>query len=414
MKPFQLIDKKTGAPRYGGQWLIKYKAPDGTWRREVAGSTKKEAEVKLRGTLTDIERGQWVDPREEKQAAREAAEKAMEGPKDWGDILEMFRKSKYTLPEQKNSRACLRYTIMMLEDGVDGSGALLSSETPIAQLNRLKMRIVYDGIASSKLATRTKNLRLTYIRIVFRWAVKHPAIPIEADPTEGLERFKDAGSRSKTVEAKPVEANEVFTLEEVQKMLAYARRRRRTANATLLETAFGTGMRKGELLGLKWSDVDFEEGLTHVRRNYDRKPKSGESRVVPLETGLSVSLKKWKAKSPFSKDHDLVFPHPDGTMKKEGYHWAYLVKSIADKAGVLRPELSRFGHLTRHTFATLYLKAGGSDVLLAKMLGHRDTRLVHQVYAHFCAHDLAADMRRCGFSLNGTKCLASSAVQSSS
>jgi integrase len=58
------------------------------------------------------------------------------------------------------------------------------------------------------------------------------------------------------------------------------------------------------------------------------------------------------------------------------------------KKKVLRPELSRFGHLTRHTFATMYLRAGGSDVMLSKILGHVDTRLIHRVYAHFTAGDL--------------------------
>jgi hypothetical protein len=39
MKPFQSIDKKTGKLRYGGKWLIKFRAPDGTWRRQVGGGT---------------------------------------------------------------------------------------------------------------------------------------------------------------------------------------------------------------------------------------------------------------------------------------------------------------------------------------------------------------------------------------
>ena len=75
------------------------------------------------------------------------------------------------------------------------------------------------------------------------------------------------------------------------------------------------------------------------------------------------------------------------------------MKRAAKGAKVLRLELSRFGHLTRHTFATLYLRAGGSEVLLAKILGHADTRLVHRFYSHFCANDLQADMERRGFSL---------------
>lgn len=392
--PFQLINKKTGKPRYGGQWLVKFKAPDGTWRREIGGATKRDAESKLRGILTDIDRGTWIDPRQVKEQEQEAAK----GPKTWGDVLKMFKKSKYTDPNQKNSRACLAYTIKMLEDGTDGAGPMLPSSTPIGELTRERIRQVYDGIAVTKLSTRTKNLRLTYLRIVFRWVAKHPAIPLD-DLTIGLERFKDAGTRSKATDMKAVELDEIFTLEEIRKIISYAREHYGTANATLIETAFATGMRKGELLGMLWADVNFEKGLFSVRRNYDRRPKSGESRIVPIEPTLAVTLRKWKAESPYSKDADLVFPSPDGEMRAEGYHWAKLVKNAAEKAGVLRPELKRFGHLTRHCFASHYLKAGGSDVMLARMLGHRGTDLIHKVYAHFVSDDLAADMARCGFSL---------------
>ena len=77
-----------------------------------------------------------------------------------------------------------------------------------------------------------------------------------------LERFK-------ATDMKAVELDEVFTLEEIQEIIAYARKAYGTANATLLETAFASGMRKGELLGMKWIDVDFEKGLFSVRRNYD-------------------------------------------------------------------------------------------------------------------------------------------------
>lgn len=394
MKPFQLKDKKTGNLRYNGQWLIKYRTPEGEMRREVGGSTRKEAEAKLRGILTDIERGLWVDSRkttEEKTAVPK-------GPQTFGDIIRMFQKSKYTLPEQKNSRACLGYTIKMLENGVNDSGPLLPLSTPILKLTREKIREVYDKIALTGLSTRTKNLRLTYIRVVFRWVAKHPSIPLD-DLTSGLERFKNAGTRSKATDMKAVELDEIFTLEEIQKIIAYARKSYCTANAVLIETAFSSGMRKGELFGLKWVDVNFEQGLFSIRRNYERRPKSGESRIVPIEPTLAVTLKKWKAESPFSKDTDLVFPSPNGEMRKEGYHWANIVKNAADKAGVLRPGLKRFGHLTRHCFASHYLKQGGSDIMLARMLGHKGTDLIHNVYAHFVSDDLAADMARCGFSM---------------
>jgi integrase len=400
--PFQSVHQKTGKLRYGGQWLIKYKVPDGTWRREVAGSTKKEAESRLRGILTDMERGTWVDPRAVKEQARETAE-APKGPQTWGELCDKFSSIHYTLKEQKRSRSAFEYMREFLANGREGSGALLSADTPIEQLTPLKLRTVYDQISAFDLSVATRNQVLTYLKVVFKWAAGHPSVSLNANPMEGLKKLRSAGSRGESSEECPVELDEVFTLEEVQKMIAYARAKKGACNAAMLETAFATGMRRGELYGLKWEDVDFEKTMLSIRHNYDRKPKSGKSRVVPIEASLGTSLKVWKAQSPYSKDKDFVFPTPEGAMRAEGAHWAAFVKRTAQKAGVLRPGLSRFGHLTRHTFATLYLRAGGSDVLLAKMLGHKDTRLVHQVYAHFCADDLAADMLRCGFSLDGPR-----------
>ena len=85
MKPFQLRTK-AGELRHGGQWLIRFKAPDGTWRRKVAGATKKEAAKVLHGIETDIDRGAWVDPRSERAEARTRNNDC----RTFGDIVDQF------------------------------------------------------------------------------------------------------------------------------------------------------------------------------------------------------------------------------------------------------------------------------------------------------------------------------------
>ncbi len=57
------------------------------------------------------------------------------------------------------------------------------------------------------------------------------------------------------------------------------------------------------------------------------------------------------------------------------------------------------GHLTRHTFATQWLLAGGSDTILARILGHSNTTLIHEAYSHFCDLDFVAAIDRLGFTL---------------
>jgi hypothetical protein len=61
--------------------------------------------------------------------------------------------------------------------------------------------------------------------------------------------------------------------------------------------------------------------------------------------------------------------------------------------------MARWVHGTRHFYATQWLLRGGSDSILSSILGHRDTTLIHQVYAHFCDLDLVRALDRPGFTL---------------
>jgi integrase len=168
----------------------------------------------------------------------------------------------------------------------------------------------------------------------------------------------------------------------------------------MLQTALSTGLRKGELAGLKWCDVDFDRRLILVCRSYERRgTKSGEDRTVPMPVELVRVLREWKAKSPFSRETDLCFPAADGICRKEHFSWSDVVHRIAVGADVARPGMSRWGHGTRHFYATQWLLQGGSDTILAKILGHRDTMLIHAVYSHFCDLDFVRALDRIGFTL---------------
>jgi integrase len=89
----------------------------------------------------------------------------------------------------------------------------------------------------------------------------------------------------------------------------------RTDHAILL-TAAMTGLRQGELLALRWRDVDWRAKRIRVRRNYVRghwdtpKSRSGE-RSVPLATRVAEELRRHRERSSFPADGDLVFAHPE-------------------------------------------------------------------------------------------------------
>jgi integrase len=77
-----------------------------------------------------------------------------------------------------------------------------------------------------------------------------------------------------------------------------------------------TGLRQGELLALRWSDVDFVGGLLHVRRNYtdrrEKAPKGRKVRSVPMTPTVVDALARLKERSYLTEDTDLVFCNTAG------------------------------------------------------------------------------------------------------
>jgi integrase len=76
-------------------------------------------------------------------------------------------------------------------------------------------------------------------------------------------------------------------------------------------TAIYTGMRAGELCGLKWDDIDLERRLITVQRSFNRPTKTAHVRYVPILEPLLPVLKEWRLKNPC----ELVFPNQIGTMQ---------------------------------------------------------------------------------------------------
>ncbi|MCP4676773.1 MAG: phage integrase family protein [Deltaproteobacteria bacterium] len=345
IKPFKI------ANRYNGQWMVKFRDPQGKYRTIVGGASKKAAEAKLRRILTDIERGTWIDPREQRKAGQEAEQ----GVKTWGDIVELFRG--YYADRARSTQQICNNALKFISP--DSNDAVLPLGTPISKLTPAIMLKVREGMQVKQGAVRTKNQYMTYLKMICRWAAKHPSIHLDTDPCADVEKFRTQGSRSGASTAQPIGRDEVFSLSDVEKMTEYARKNRRPSVAYLFECATSTGLRKGELFGLLWAYVDLERRVIRVCRNYDRAgTKSGRERVVPLTVELTRSLREWKAQTPYSGDTDPVFPSADGSIRTTKARWSSTVKTLAKGAGVDRPQFQRYGHMCRHFFCTQWLLQG--------------------------------------------------------
>lgn len=143
-----------------------------------------------------------------------------------------------------------------------------------------------------------------------------------------------------------------------------------------------TGLRRSELLGLKWEDIDFEENTLHVQRAVVQtkgkivvdKPKSATSdRIVPFSADFGKYLKK------FQSDNEYVIGN-DGIMSPATYskHFHDFMKKLSAATGV--PELTP--HELRHTYGTLRREEGVDIYTIQKVMGHADISITASIYVH--------------------------------
>jgi integrase len=157
---------------------------------------------------------------------------------------------------------------------------------------------------------------------------------------------------------------------------------------TLITVAIHTGLRKGELLGLRWCDIDLKGASLHVRHKLSRKGKLEEPktpkavRTVPLAPDMVTLLTKHKLASSYSNDTDFVFASSVGTplnarnVVTRGFEPALKAAGLAG----LKPKI--VFHDLRHAFASFMIERGTSSVDLAEVMGHRDSRTTERIYIH--------------------------------
>jgi integrase len=141
-------------------------------------------------------------------------------------------------------------------------------------------------------------------------------------------------------------------------------------DGALIRVAAYTGLRLGECLGLRWSDVDFLRGLVHVRRNFTGKPprekipKGKKVRSVPMAPAVVDELGRLKERDHFTGDDDLVFANlTGGHLNAWGFRRRYY---RAIKAAGL-PRL--VFHDLRHTFGSQVVREVDQHTLQS-MMGH--------------------------------------------
>lgn len=197
---------------------------------------------------------------------------------------------------------------------------------------------------------------------------------------------------------------------------------------------FNTGMRVGELTGLTWNDVDFDNGLIYVNRTLYFQKNVGDTkarfhistpktinaiRTIPILPEVKQALeeqKKIQNMLKFQGDYesssvdgitDFVFTTRTGTPRKESDAWKIgkrIVKKMNEKEIAKakeekrEPELFKdfYPHTMRHTFTTMCIEKGMKPVTLAKILGHSSIRTTLDIYTHVSDEQKIEEMKLMG------------------
>lgn len=180
----------------------------------------------------------------------------------------------------------------------------------------------------------------------------------------------------------PVQEEIVLEPVEVQALLSELRDPFRT----LILLAAVTGLRRGELFGLKWEDIDFVAAEIRIVRSVvdqvEGPPKTLASRrPVPMSFELALALKNWKEQTSYSKSEDWVFASPLAVGKRPYWPDAVLKRHVypaAERAGIAK----RIGwHSFRRTLATLLQSSGASVKTTQELLRHASPGITMGIYA---------------------------------
>lgn len=197
------------------------------------------------------------------------------------------------------------------------------------------------------------------------------------------------------IEAPKVDRKEIeyWTQEEVQKFMANLKSKN---HAMPIILALATGMRRGEILGLRWSNVDFENKKLYVTQQLkkDNQGKwilspqlktSTSYRTIDIDDDTTELLKKHEKQQekdkmkigPDYEDNDLVCCTSTGSPIKPTYLRTVFNRTI-EKCGVRKISF----HGLRHTHATLLLQAGVHPKVVQERLGHRSIQTTLDTYSH--------------------------------
>jgi integrase len=253
----------------------------------------------------------------------------------------------------------------------------------ISALTRANIEKARDAVARSY-RPNTVRATLRPLGTCLSWAVRQGLL--RESPARGI----DLPRRELSMEY--LEAEEARRLlDESERRARSSKRPAAWSRAVAIALALRTGLRRGEIFGLRWQDLDLDAGRLTVARSYKLLPKSGKPRHLPLPSILASMLRDWRELCPQTPERLVCPVLYDG---KWGMSSNRATHGLAELLSAARCKpLSRGWHGLRHTFASQFIMQGGNILTLQKLLGHADITMT-LVYSHLAPDFIAGELER--------------------
>ena len=377
------------------RWHVRFKDSSGQWKeRATKARTKSEA----KRIVADLERAN------ERQYFGLEPLSPLNGGGTFGELVDWWVTT-YLARSPSYKRAIGTVRKHLLESDI--------AAVPVSSVESSTIEVFLQSKADECTPATTNHIR-AYIGRVFsaaRRAGKWPRL----NPVLGVAKRKV-----------PKQVPDYLRTEEVPLVLAALAPRWKP----LFATAIYTGLRRGELFGLRKRDVDLQGMMMTVARSYDRDTtKGGHADIIPIAKELAPYLREALAAS----SCELVFPGADGTMMPDTIQLQFVLRRALHRAGIVtswvhkcrrrscghveqHPDADlrqcpacgmrlwptgqvrpiRFHHL-RHTTASLLMMAGVNPAAVQRILRHSDPRITTEVYGHLAPGYLRTEIDRLTF-----------------